>query len=159
MSGFDETQSALSQAGFLSVTASSGSYHPVHHTSPGSEPTLVECGTLYLHFWQIYTHIIAERTVLLYNHELCIILSPRMRVYFRWGQKCALFRTAPIVASCREKALQHVLTEQLRFLCSPFQYMIIPNSHCFIRQTRKILAFLSSLRAPFTRTLARLRWN
>ena len=25
-------------------------------------------------------------------------LSPRMRFYFRWGQKCALFRAAPIIA-------------------------------------------------------------
>ena len=32
-----------------------------------------------------------------------IDLSPRMRVYFRWGQKCALFRTAPIVAVERRR--------------------------------------------------------
>ena len=31
-------------------------------------------------------------------HVDAMDLSPRMRFYFRWGQKCALFRAAPIIA-------------------------------------------------------------
>ena len=65
-----------------------------------------------------------------------IDLSPANARLLPVGAKCALFRTAPIaVERC---------------------YNMSSQSSCEFSQEWKILALLSS---PFTRTLARLRWN
>ena len=45
-------------------------------------------------------------------------LSPRMRFYFRWGQKCALFRAAPIIAV--EERGRVLLTEAAVIFSEPF---------------------------------------
>ena len=54
--------------------------------------TIIQC----MHLWLTYDWFL--HAVEMIRNANTMDLSPRMRFYFRWGQKCALFRAAPIIA-------------------------------------------------------------